>query len=106
MNQRSLVLSLSLLLGLLFSSVNGATITGAVRDSVTGDPLLGANVFLVGTSFGDAADKNGSYSFSNVPSGDYLIKATYIGYTTKEDSITVTDGQDLTYDFGLSYTAI
>ena len=93
-------------MGALFSSVNGATITGTVRDTVTGDPLLGANVFLVGTSFGDAADKNGSYSFSNVPSGDYLIKATYIGYTTKEDSITVTDGQDLTYDFGLSYTAI
>ncbi|MDP6396358.1 MAG: carboxypeptidase-like regulatory domain-containing protein, partial [Candidatus Marinimicrobia bacterium] len=87
MKQRSLVVFLSFLLGPLFSFVNGATITGTVKDSVTGDPLLGANVFLVGTSFGDAADENGSYSFSNVPSGDYLIKATYIGYTTKEDSI-------------------
>ncbi|SVC95767.1 uncharacterized protein METZ01_LOCUS348621, partial [marine metagenome] len=64
MNQRSLILSLCLLLvGSLFSSVNGAIITGAVKDSVTGDPLLGANVFLVGTSFGDATDEDGSYSF-------------------------------------------
>ena len=103
MHQRSLILALCLILvGALFAPINGATITGAVKDSVTNRPLLGANVFLVGTSFGDATDENGSYSFSNVPSGDYLIKATYIGYTTKEDSITVTDVRDLTYDFGLS----
>ena len=106
MNPRSLVLSLSLVLSFVLSPIDGAEITGAVRDTVTNRPLVGANVFLVGTSFGDAADENGSYSFSNIPSGDYLIKATYIGYTTKEDSITVSGGQDLTYDFGLSYTTI
>ena len=100
------LLSLSLLLSPFPPSLFGATIMGTVKDSTTGSPLLGANVFLLGTSFGDAVDKNGSYSFSNVPSGNYLIKATYIGYMAKEDSIFVKQGQDLTYDFGLSYTTL
>lgn len=100
------LLSLSLLLSSFPPSLFGSTLMGTVKDSITGSPLVGANVFLLGTSFGDAVDKNGSYSFSNVPSGNYLIKATYIGYTAKEDSIFVKQGQDLTYDFGLSYTTL
>ena len=88
------------------SFVSAASITGTVTDATTSNPLLGANVFLVGTSFGDAADENGSYTFSNVPSGSYLIRVTYIGYTTSEDSITVAPGKDLTHDFKLSYTAL
>ena len=106
MNHQKLILLFSFSLGSIFPSLFGATVTGTVKDSTTGTPLVGANIFLLGTSFGDAADKNGSYSFSNVPTGNYLIKATYIGYTTKEDSITVKQGQDLTYDFGLSYTTL
>ena len=85
---------------------HASTLTGRITDGSTGDPLFGANVFLVGTSFGDAADENGSYTLSNVPSGKYLIRATYIGYTTAEDSITLAPAKDQKYDFQLSYTAL
>ena len=84
---------------IFFSSITHASsLKGTVTDGSSSDPLLGANVFLVGTSFGDAADENGSYTLSNVPSGKYLIRATYIGYTTAEDSIILTPGKDLTYN--------
>ena len=92
---------------IFFSSITHASsLKGTVTDASSGDPLLGANVFLAGTSFGDAADENGSYTLSNVPSGKYIIRATYIGYTTVEDSITLTPGKDLTYNIQLSYTAL
>ena len=37
-------------------------ITGKVTDGTTGEVLIGANVFLKGTSWGAASDANGIYS--------------------------------------------
>lgn len=35
--------------------------SGVVRDSSTGDPLIGANVFCVGTNYGQVTDLEGKY---------------------------------------------
>ena len=106
MKQRTSVFFTLLFLTFFVPLSHASTLTGRITDASTGDPLFGANVFLVGTSFGDAADEDGSYVLSNVPSGKYLIRATYIGYTTAEDSITLTPAKDQKYDFQLSYTAL
>jgi TonB-dependent receptor len=76
-------------------------INGVVRDSQTGEPLPGANVTLVNTGFGAATDFNGKYSIRDVPPGSYTIRATYVGYTEKQASLEVQDGQTLKQDFKL-----
>jgi len=55
-------------------------ITGKVVDLQTGEPLVGANVLVVGTTFGAATDVNGDYSISHLDPGVYVLKASYIGY--------------------------
>jgi len=56
-------------------------ITGYITDVETGEPLIGANVLLVGTSYGSATDINGRYYLTNVPASNYNVKVSYIGYS-------------------------
>ena len=81
------------------------SISGKVVDIKEGTPLVGANVYLAGTSHGTATTEDGFYNISGVREGSYLVKVTYIGYKTFEDSITIL-GEDLSKDFTLSYTSI
>jgi outer membrane receptor for ferrienterochelin and colicins len=77
------------------------TITGKVIDVHSQAPLLNTNVVLVGTKLGAATDVNGEFIINHVPSGDYKIKAMYIGYETAEKSITVKTGEEINVDFNL-----
>ncbi len=64
---------------LLFSSTTGK-ISGRVIDKDTGKPLAGANIVVVGTILGAAADMKGYYFIVNLPPGVYSVKATSMGY--------------------------
>jgi hypothetical protein len=55
-------------------------VKGKVTDRETGEALPAANVTIVGTTLGAAADLNGEYIILNVPVGTYSLRATYIGY--------------------------
>jgi len=65
---------------LLYSpnAIAGVTgkITGVVTDSETGEPLVGANVIIEGTTMGAAADPDGYFSILNVPPDIYDIRAS------------------------------
>ena len=58
------------------------SITGIVKDS-NGDPLIGANVKIKGTTNGTVSDVNGSFTLDNVSQGSTLI-ISYIGMNDKE----------------------
>ena len=54
---------------LLFSIASPSiTIKGSIYDSKNKEPLIGASIFLEGTSFGTASDIDGSYSIKNIRS--------------------------------------
>lgn len=55
-------------------------IVGKVIDLETGEPLIGANVLVEGTSLGAATDASGDFIILNVTPATYTIKARYIGY--------------------------
>lgn len=66
-----------------FSSLYAGTtgkIAGVVADVETGEGLIGANVYLEGTSLGAATDLNGYFVVLNIPPGSYTIIASMIGY--------------------------
>jgi hypothetical protein len=65
--------------GLIWAATTGK-IRGKVIDRETGDALPGANVMVVGTTLGAAADVNGEYTILNLPVGVYSVKASFIGY--------------------------
>lgn len=56
-------------------------ISGVVKDE-TGEPVIGANVVVKGTTNGTVTDMNGRYSLE-VPEGG-VLQISYIGYNTQE----------------------
>ncbi|MCZ6702664.1 MAG: TonB-dependent receptor, partial [Ignavibacteria bacterium] len=56
---------------------------GTITDQETGEPLLGANVLVVGTTQGAATDLNGEYIILNLFADTYELRSTYIGYQAK-----------------------
>ena len=79
---------------------------GTVIDAQTRDPLPGANVILVGTALGSSTDLNGKYAIGSVPAGTYTLRVTYIGYATKEESISVGAEGQVTFDVALISTVL
>ncbi len=54
-------------------------IKGFVVDDVTGEPMIGATVMIIGTTSGSLTDFDGSYIIE-VDSGTYNLQYTYISY--------------------------
>lgn len=59
---------------------------GQVIDTKTGEPLIGANVFVPGTNVGAVTDINGNYSMV-VPQGYQNVSVSYIGYSTQDIAV-------------------
>jgi hypothetical protein len=82
-------------------------IAGTVKDAQTGAPLPGANLTIVGTSFGANSDANGNYFILNVPPGTYSMRVTYIGYESKAiNNISVSLDVTTPIDVSLTATAV
>ena len=84
MKQQKKLISLILLLTIvlvshLYAGTTGK-IAGTVTDKSTGEPLIGANIIVVGTNLGAASDLNGQYTILEVPPGVYSVQVSYIGY--------------------------
>ena len=62
------------------------TITGKVTDAATNEPLIGANILVVGTSSGTVTDFDGNYELQ-VPEGATQLRITYTGYSEQEVDI-------------------
>jgi TonB-dependent receptor len=77
------------------------TISGSVRDAQTDEPLLSANIIIVGTGRGAATDMNGKYIIRDVPAGSYMLRVSYIGYKTITVPLEVREEPGVTKDFKL-----
>ena len=94
-----------LLTGLLItSSLFAQSISGTVTDS-DGNPLAGANVEVVGTGQGSSSDASGSYMITGVASGNYTVKASYIGHRTQTKSADV-GASGANVNFSLATSAV
>lgn len=77
--------SLSETSSFMVSQQNVRTISGTVTDK-SGEPIIGANVLVKGTSQGIITDLDGNFTLNNVPANAELV-ISYIGY--KEQTIKV-----------------
>jgi TonB-linked SusC/RagA family outer membrane protein len=58
-------------------------VAGTITDATTGEPLVGVNIVLEGSTIGVMTDINGKYSIA-VGNLNGKLKISYIGYTTQE----------------------
>lgn len=73
------LLLICLLPAILMAGSKGR-IKGKITDLQTGEPLIGANVIVEGTSFGGTSDANGEFTVQNLEPGTYNLRASFIGY--------------------------
>ncbi|HNZ43247.1 MAG TPA: TonB-dependent receptor [Bacteroidales bacterium] len=99
---------LFVLLSLVFESVvaQKASIKGFVYDKETGEPAIFTSVYLHKTTIGATTDINGFFAITQIPPGDYILMATFIGYDTVKMPVTLGKGENLNKKLYLQKLAI
>ena len=94
----------------LFSSVfmlshsqERITISGSITDQNNGETLIGATAYIRELQKGTVSNEYGFYSISVAP-GDYTIQFGFLGYSTREESVSLTE--NITLNIELSSAAV
>lgn len=77
-----------------------SSVSGMVSDG--GDPLIGVSITVAGTIRGTSTDLEGRYEIGNLEPGTYKLVASYVGYSTTAQNVTLSEGENATLDFNLS----
>jgi TonB-dependent starch-binding outer membrane protein SusC len=93
------LLLLLVALGMSSLAMAQRTISGTVTDAETGDPLIGANILVIGTSLGTITDIDGTYSLQ-VPTGTAEIEVSYTGFAAKRATLGVSNVVDVSLSAG------
>jgi len=80
MMRKIMLLTVGLFTALCFGFAQTKTVKGVVVDE-TKEPVLGASVFVKGTSLGTTTDENGSFSIQ-IPENVKALTFSYLGYET------------------------
>ena len=105
---RTRITGCAFLVGLLLPAAVGAQATGRVSGAVTSDagfPVPNAQITVQATTLRAITDTAGRYSIGNVPAGPHIIRATSLGHSPQELSVTVSAGGTVTADFKLGVVA-
>jgi len=93
-----------LILFALFASVSlsfGGQLKGKVLDVASGEPLVGAVVYLKDTEFNSIAGLDGSFWIKDVPLGNYRMMIQFIGYSSFEKDINLESNQVVSVDIAM-----
>ena len=83
------------------SQAQTGTVTGAITDAATGQPIVGAAVAVEGTELTMQSGPGGRYAMVNVPAGQQSLTVTLIGYVTQRRQVTVVAGRTAELNFAL-----
>ena len=89
---RNIILAIALFCTLT-ATAQKISVTGKVTEKATGDVLPGATAVLLNVNdstrvSGAASKADGSFSIPGVPAGNYILKVSYIGYSSVFRNIT------------------
>lgn len=66
--------------------------TGVIKGIVqsdTGEPLIGVNVAIKGTTKGTATDESGAFLLARLEAGTHILEVSYIGYVSQNQAIKI-----------------
>jgi hypothetical protein len=96
MSKKILVLLLNLIPILVFSQ-SKVTLNGYVRDSLSGELIIGATITINGQGKGVASNQYGFYSIT-LEQGNYAVSITHVSYQTKRIDINFDADKSLNID--------
>ncbi len=97
---------LALALPLHVAAQNTGTVSGEVRDAMTGAPLAQVQTYLEGTGLGMLTNAQGRFTIANVPAGTYTLRLQRIGYQQATREISVAAGETVQLELTLSTQAL
>ncbi|HWA32678.1 MAG TPA: TonB-dependent receptor, partial [Cyclobacteriaceae bacterium] len=80
---RKVFTSILVLFSACFAIAQTGTIKGTIKDEKTGEPMIGANVVIEGTTTGGSTDIEGAFTIPKVKAGTYAIVVSSISYASK-----------------------
>jgi len=96
------VLSIAMLLCVTAVAIGqNATIRGTIKDSKTGEPLIGATITIKGTTIGSAAETDGSFLIAKAPVGKQVLVVSYLGFQTLEKELNLSASEPNTINLSL-----
>lgn len=91
----------------LIAQSNTGSLYGRVFDFTTKQPILFANVLVLGTNFGAATDGNGYFRIANLPVNTYQVRTSVVGYTQQiKTDVVIQTGKPAEANFELVPQAI
>lgn len=84
------------IVGLCFTiaaSAQTGSVRGFVYEKESGEPVMFANVYLLGTTYGGSTDINGFFTLTQIPAGKYRLAASFIGYDSLSVPVEVKPGK-------------
>jgi TonB-linked SusC/RagA family outer membrane protein len=88
------------------AQVTTGQVSGRVTHAQGGQPIVGAQVRVIGTNIGTVTDDAGQYTIRLVPPGDVTLRVTRIGFAEQTRTVASTAGMTANADFTLAPVAI
>ncbi|MDA3861841.1 MAG: TonB-dependent receptor [Melioribacteraceae bacterium] len=87
------------------------TLSGVVTSTESGEKLVGANVYVKGTTMGAATDIDGKFAIPSLQAGEYTVVCSYIGFETIEERVNLSNNMELDFtlkdhQFSLNVTVL
>lgn len=86
-----------MLLSIVFTLQSQSTISGEIVDERTGDPLIGANVVIEGSTEGAVTEYDGSFIINTNREFPITLTVSYLGYISRGIEVTAPDN-DMTIE--------
>lgn len=67
-----------------FANSQTGSIQGVIKDKKTKETIVGANVYLEGTTTGVATNLDGGFEIKNISQGNYTVVISFISYKTQK----------------------
>ena len=99
-----MTLRLRIFFCLCFLALHATALAGKISGKIVdedGLPLAFASVLVKGTTLGTSANAEGFYVL-NLPEGNYLLQAQYIGYKQEQFALKITANDNIQHHFTLS----
>lgn len=93
---------LMLACAMLFGATHAQWNLSVIVKTKSGELLSGANVILQGTYWQIATDPTGNAQFTKLPSGNYVLKVSHLGYQEVSQNVELNANQALTIELEVS----
>ncbi len=106
MNNRGIIWLLINFSILICTAWGMGDINGFIRNADNSEPLSYANVYLKGTNLGAVTNQEGYYVIIDVPTGEYELSCSLIGYESKTCQVSLINSDQIRIDIKLKSTVL